>query len=79
MSTYYSTLLIIFCIAAYIITVDENAAKALILILKIVKFKCSNVYLYVWLHPKNPIFKYIAWRRSWKLAKELQQELINKK
>lgn len=74
MSTYYSTLLIIFGVIAYMIVVDQNVAKAFILVLKIVKSKCSSAYLYLWLHPKNPFFKYLSWRRSWKLAKELQKE-----
>jgi len=79
MTTYYSTLLIIFSIVAYIIVVDQNVAIAVTLVFKLVKSKCSHAYLYVWLHPKNPIFKYMLWRRSLKLAKELQKELINKK
>jgi hypothetical protein len=54
--------------------VDENVSKAIILITKIVKNKCANVYLYIWLHPKNPIFRYLSWRRSWKLAEQLQKE-----
>jgi len=74
MSTYYSTLLIIFGIVAYMIAVDQNVAKAFILVLKIIKSKYSSAYLYLWLHPKNPFFKCLSWRRSWKLAKELQKE-----
>jgi hypothetical protein len=54
--------------------VDENVSRAIILITKIIKTKCTNAYLYIWLHPKNPIFRYLSWRRSWKLAEQLQKE-----
>jgi len=78
MTTYYYTLLVLFCICTYAVAIDENVAKAIVLILKIIKTKCSTAYLYMWLHPKNPIFKYISWRRSWKLAEQLQKELNEK-
>lgn len=74
MTSYYYTLLVLFSIIAYMIAVDQNVARAIILVLKIIKSKCSNAYLYVWLHPKNPIYRYMVWRRSWKLAEELRKE-----
>jgi len=73
MTTYYSTLLIIFSILAYMIVVDKNVANALILVLKLIKIKCTTAYLYVWLHPKNPFFRYASWRRSQQLANEFQK------
>lgn len=74
MNTYYYTLYTLFAVLVVLIALDQNVARAIILVLKIIKSKCSNAYLYVWLHPKNPIFKYLSWRRSWKLAQELQKE-----
>lgn len=74
MTSYYYSLLVLFCIAAYLISSDQNVARAVVLVLKLIKSKCSTAYLHLWLHPKNPIFKYISWRRSWKLAEELQRE-----
>lgn len=74
MDNYYYTLVVLFCIASYFIVTDESIAKAVTIITKIIKFKCTNAYLYIWLHPKNPVFRYLAWRRSWKLAEELKKE-----
>lgn len=73
MTNYYSILLIIFGILAYMILIDENVGQALLLGLKIVKIKCTTAYLYVWLHPKNPFFRYASWRRSQQLANEFQK------
>jgi hypothetical protein len=77
--TYYYTLITIFTILAYVMIVDENVGLAINLILKIIKSKCIHAYFYIWLHPKNPIFRYLSWRRSWKLAEQLQKEINSNK
>jgi hypothetical protein len=77
-STYYISLLLIFSFVAYFIATDDSVAKYVILLAKIFKL---NIERYVWMvknHPRNPINKYFIWRRSLKLAEQLQKEFENK-
>lgn len=77
-SNYYISLLLIFSFVAYFIATDESVAKYVVILAKIVKI---NIERFVWMvrfHPRNPIGKYLIWRRSLKLAKQLQKEFENK-
>jgi hypothetical protein len=77
MDSKYLYLLIFVCIA-YLIITDENIAG-------LVAYSCRRVRLYYektkWIilnDPRNPIVKYLMWKRAYKLAKEIQDEMERK-
>lgn len=75
--TYYAWIAI-FAIIAYIIVSDRNVADAFVYIFDIVK---NKIVMQIWWlnnNPRNPIVKYLMWRRSNQLAKELMDELQSK-
>ena len=75
--TYY-VWLTVFSIIAYIIISDRNVADAFVYIFDIIK---NNFVRQIWWlknNPSHPIVKYLMWRRSNQLAKELMDELQSK-
>lgn len=77
MSTLYIYLLLFGCIG-YLIATDESIAKAVTLSLQIVKFQFDKTKWIIMNNPKNPIVRWIMWKRAYKLAEELQKELQEK-
>ena len=77
MSAYYIYFIIFFCIA-YLIVTDQSIAKAFYLLTELAKVQYQKVKWIMFNHPANPIVKYMMWRRSMKLAKELMDEMNNK-
>ena len=66
-----------FGVVTYFIVTDENVAA-----LFYYQFESANTYIrkkwwWVTNNPKNPVVKYLIYRRSFRLAKELMAE-INK-
>lgn len=76
--TYYAWLAI-FAIIAYIIISDRNVADAFVYIFDIVKNRITRQIWWIKNNPRNPVVKYLMWRRSIKLAKELMDEFDKKK
>jgi hypothetical protein len=74
MNPYYIWFVIFFCIG-YLIITDNSVAKLFILLTKLVEVEYQKVKWWVMHNPANPIVRYFMWRRSYKLAKELQREL----
>lgn len=75
---YYYSLFLVFAIFAVIITADPNVAEYIDLLLRYLR---NKFFVYKWWffnNPKNPIVKYLIWRRSVKMAKEIQKELFEK-
>lgn len=72
--TYYSWF-IIFAVVTYFIVTDESVSAAFYYVLKLVKFDFEKRKWWFLNNPRNPIVKYLMWRRAYKLAKELQREL----
>ena len=77
MNTLYIYLLIFACIA-YLIITDPSIAKAVVLLSQIVKFQFEKTKWMILNDPRNPIVKYFMWRRAYKLAKEIQDEMERK-
>ena len=75
--TYYAWVAI-FAIIAYVIVSDKNVADAFVYIFDIVKNKIVRQIWWLKNNPRNPIVKYLMWRRSNQLAKELMDELQSK-
>lgn len=73
MSYYISFLL--FAVVAYLIVTDNSVAAAFYFIMKLIKVEYEKKKWWLLNNPRNPIVKYMIWRHSYKLAKELQREL----
>jgi len=65
----------LFAISAYFIATDESVAKFVNYASIILKFQYEKTKWWIFNNPKNPIVKYLMWRRAYKLAKEIQDEL----
>jgi hypothetical protein len=74
MSTNYIYFVIFFCIA-YLIITDQSVAKGFYMLTQLARVQYEKAKWWILHNPANPIVKYLMWRRSYKLAKELQQEL----
>jgi hypothetical protein len=77
MSTSYIYFIIFFCIA-YLIITDQSIAKAFYMLTQLLRVEYEKMKWWILYNPKNPIVKYLMWRRSMKLAKELMNEYKNK-
>jgi hypothetical protein len=78
MRSLYIYLSIFFCIA-YLILTDESVARAFYLITQLVRIQYEKLRWRIQYNPANPIVKYLMWRRALRTAKELEQELIQKR
>lgn len=77
MSTYYIYFVIFFCIA-YLIITDQSVAKGFYMLTQLAKVQYEKTKWWILHNPANPIVKYLMWKRSMKLAKELMSELESK-
>jgi len=73
MSANYVYLIIFFCIA-YLILTDQSIAKAFYILTQLARVQYEKVKWQILHDPANPIIKYLIWRRSMKLAKDLELE-----
>jgi len=74
MSASYIYFIIFFCIA-YLIITDQSVAKAFYMLTQLAKVEYEKIKWWILYNPANPIVKYLMWKRSMKLAKELMDEL----
>ena len=72
MTSYY-ILFAIFAVAAYFIVTDESVAAAFYYVTALAKQYIQRQWWWLTHNPKNPIVKYLIYRRSMKLAQELQK------
>ena len=70
----YTIWFILFAFAAYFIATDESVAKAVFYISKIIKNKFEIFKWWLIHNPQTPWARYMMWRRSNQLAKELMKE-----
>lgn len=70
--------LIIFACAAYLIITDESVAKAFYYVTKILQNKFAVFKWWLVNNPSTPWTRYIMWRRSNQIARELMKELEKK-
>ena len=66
-----------FAVVAYIIITDERAAAAFVYVSKLANTEIKRHWWWLTNNPRNPVVKYMIYRRSLRLAKELMVE-INK-
>ena len=74
MSASYIYFIIFFCIA-YLIITDQSVAKAFYMLTQLARVEYEKIKWWILYNPANPIVKYLMWKRSMKLAKELMDEL----
>ena len=63
----------LFAVAAYFIVTDESVAAAFYYVYRLAKAYIQRQWWWITHSPRNPVVKYLMWRRSMKLAKELQK------
>lgn len=74
MNASYIYFIIFFCIA-YLIITDQSVAKAFYLLTQLARVQYEKMKWWIIYNPSNPVAKYLIWRRSYKIAKELQNQL----
>lgn len=77
METYYIWFLL-FIIAAYLIVTDNSVSQSVYYVSKLFKFQYEKTKWWLINNPKNPIVRYLMWRRAMKMAKELEEEFKEK-
>jgi hypothetical protein len=76
MESYYIWLSL-FIICAYFIVTDNSISQLVYYISKLLKFQYEKTKWWLLNNPRNPIVKYLMWRRAMKLATELEKEFKN--
>jgi len=66
-----------FAVVAYFIVTDESVATAFYYVMKLVSTNIRRHWWWLTNNPRNPVVKYLIYRRSLRIAKELVAE-INK-
>ena len=72
-------LLGMFAVVAYIIVTDERAAAAFLYAIKLANTEIRRHWWWLTNNPRNPVVKYLIYRRSLRLAKELMVEINKEK
>jgi hypothetical protein len=62
----------------YLIVSDASFARLVVILSEFVRIQYERLKWYVLYNPQNPIVKYLIWRRSLRLAEELQREFAKK-
>lgn len=77
MTSTYIYFIIFFCIA-YLIVTDQSVARAFYMLTQLAQVQYEKTKWWILHNPANPIVKYLIWRRSNQLARELMKELNSK-
>jgi hypothetical protein len=78
MNSVYLYLLIFFCIA-YLIATDENIAGLVAYSSHLLRLQCEKIKWIVLNDPRNPIVKYLIYKKSLRMAEQLIKEFENKR
>ena len=68
----------LFAVVMYFIVTDESIAAAFYYVTRLAKAYTQRQWWWLLHNPRNPVVKYMMWRRSMKLAQELMDEYKNK-
>lgn len=71
----YTFWLIIFAFVLYFIATDQSVARAFYMLTQLARVQYEKTKWWILHNPANPIVKYFMWRRAYKLAKEMMEEL----
>lgn len=77
MNSYYIWFAI-FAIVAYFIVTDNSVARAFYMLTQLARVQYEKTKWWILHNPANPVVKWMIWRRSYKLAKELEAEFKQK-
>ena len=69
----------IFAVVAYFIATDENFATAFYYVVKLVTNNIRMKWWWLTNNPRNPVVKYLIYRRSLRTARELMRKINNNK
>ena len=69
----------IFAVALYFIITDESIAAAFYYVIKLVSTNIKRHWWWLTNNPRNPVVKYLIYRRSLRMAKELMEKINNHK
>ena len=72
---FHYILFAIFAVAAYFIVTDESVAAAFYYVTKLVKAYTQRQWWWFLHNPRNPVVKYLIYRRSLKLAEEIMAKI----
>lgn len=78
MDDYYYVLFSIFAIIIALMVIDQSIARLCNLLAQMVEVYYQRTKWWITNDPRNPIVKWLVWRRSMKLAKELTQKIEQK-
>ena len=65
----------LFAVAAYFIVTDESVAAAFFYVTKLVKAYTQRQWWWLLHNPRNPVVKYLIYRRSLKMAEEMMAKI----
>ena len=68
----------LFAVVMYFIVTDESIAAAFYYVIKLGQGYIQRQWWWLLHNPRNPVVKYMMWRRSERLAQELMDEFKNK-
>ena len=72
-------LLGMFAVVAYIIVTDDRVAAAFLYGIKLANTEIRRHWWWLTNNPRNPVVKYLIYRRSLRIAKELMAEINKEK
>jgi hypothetical protein len=67
--------LVVFAVAVYFIATDESIAAAFYYIIKLAKAYIDRQWWWLLHNPRNPVVKYLIYRRSLKMAEDMMAEI----
>ena len=77
MDSFHMILFGFFAVAMYFIVTDESVAAAFYYVIKLVSTNIRFRWWWLTNNPRNPVVKYLMYRRSMRIAKEMMGK-INK-
>jgi hypothetical protein len=72
---FHYIILSLFAVAAYFIVTDESVAAAFFYVTRLVKAYIQRQWWWFLHNPRNPVVKYIIYRRSLKMAEEIMAKI----
>jgi hypothetical protein len=73
MNPFYVWFVIFACIG-YLIVTDASVARLFVLLMGLARLQYQRIKWWVLYNPSNPIVKWLMWRNSLRIAKELAKE-----
>jgi len=67
--------LVVFAVAVYFIATDESIAAAFYYVIKLAKAYIDQQWWWLLHNPRNPVVKYLIYRRSLKMAENMMAEI----